>query len=128
MRISDGSADVCSADLLRSGIEKVKHGCGPAGLRARVNGLSRLRVTRFHGRSDTEGPMGAVTSSFSEKSRLSALLEQFSHIQDPRDPWRVAHPLPEVLLLAACGMIPDRADYVPTAAWRSETRRVGKGW
>src|SRR3546814_10599401 len=117
MRISDGSADVCSADLLRSGIEKVKHGCGPAGLRARVNGLSRLRVTRFHGRSDSEGPMGAVTSSFSEKSRLSALLEHFSQIEDPRDPWRVAHPLPEVLLLAVCGTIADCDDYDHIAAW-----------
>src|SRR3546814_9371788 len=61
--------------------------------------------------------MGAVTSSFSEKSRLAALLEHFSQIEDPRDPWRVAHPLPEVLLLAVCGTIADCDDYVPIAAW-----------
>src|SRR3546814_10576657 len=61
--------------------------------------------------------MGAVTSSFSEKSRLAALLEHFSQIEDPRDPWRVAHPLPEVLLLAVCGTIADRDDYDHIAAW-----------
>ena len=42
-----------------------------------------------------------------EKSRLRALLDHFFMIRDPREPWRVAHPLPEVLLLvwrscAAC--------------------------
>src|SRR3546814_10621074 len=61
--------------------------------------------------------MGAVTSSFSEKSRLAALLEHFSQIEDPRDPWRVAHPLPEVLLLAVCGTIADCDDYDHIAAW-----------
>src|SRR3546814_1810520 len=59
---------------LRAGIEKVKHGCGPAGLRTRVNGLSRLRVTRFHGRSDSEGPMGAVTRSEEHTSELQSLM------------------------------------------------------
>lgn len=34
-----------------------------------------------------------------EKPRLKALLEHFASIEDPREPWRVAHPLPEVLLL-----------------------------
>ncbi len=34
-----------------------------------------------------------------EKPRLKALLDHFSTIEDPREPWRVAHPLPEVLLL-----------------------------
>jgi hypothetical protein len=35
----------------------------------------------------------------SDKSRLRALLDHFSIIEDWREPWRVAHPLPEVLLL-----------------------------
>src|SRR3546814_18953214 len=93
-----------------------------------LTGLSRSRVTRFHGRSDSEGPMGAVTSSFPEKSRLAALLEHFSQIEDPRDPWRVAHPLPEVLLLAVCGTIADCDDYDHIHAWgeRTDERRVGK--
>ena len=34
-----------------------------------------------------------------EKSRVRALLDHFAVIEDPREPWRVAHPLPEVLLL-----------------------------
>src|SRR5580692_11876262 len=46
-----------------------------------------------------------------EKSRLRALLDHFAEIEDPREPWRVAHPLPEVLLLAVCGTIADCDDY-----------------
>src|SRR5215207_6491390 len=41
------------------------------------------------------------------KSRLKALLDHFGKIEDPREPWRVAHPLPEVLLLVVCGTICD---------------------
>jgi predicted transposase YbfD/YdcC len=56
-------------------------------------------------------------SPFGEKSRLGALLEHFSRIEDPREPWRVAHPLPEVLLLVVCGTIADCDDYDHIAAW-----------
>jgi predicted transposase YbfD/YdcC len=52
-----------------------------------------------------------------EKSRLRALLDHFAVIEDPREPWRVAHPLPEVLLLAVCGTIADCDDYEGIAAW-----------
>jgi predicted transposase YbfD/YdcC len=52
-----------------------------------------------------------------EKSRLSALLEHLGEIDDPREPWRVAHPLTEVLLLAVCGTICDCDDYDLIAAW-----------
>jgi predicted transposase YbfD/YdcC len=52
-----------------------------------------------------------------EKSRLKALLDHFSEIEDPREPWRVAHPLPEVLLLVVCGTIADCDDYEHIAAW-----------
>lgn len=52
-----------------------------------------------------------------EKSRLKALLEHFSAIEDPREPWRVAHPLPEVLLLVVCGTISDCEDYDLIAEW-----------
>src|SRR3546814_580843 len=71
--------------------------------------------------------MGAVTSSFSEKSRLSALLEHFSQIEDPRDPWRVAHPLPEVLLLAVCGTIADCDDGACPREGGGPHRRLGRG-
>jgi predicted transposase YbfD/YdcC len=55
--------------------------------------------------------------AFGEKSRLGSLLEHFSRIEDPREPWRVAHPLPEVLLLVVCGTIADCDDYDHIAAW-----------
>jgi glycosyltransferase involved in cell wall biosynthesis len=54
---------------------------------------------------------------FGEQSRLRALLDHFSVIEDPREPWKVAHPLPEVLLLVVCGMIADCDDYDHIAAW-----------
>ncbi|MGX7877172.1 ISAs1 family transposase [Mesorhizobium sp. ORM6] len=52
-----------------------------------------------------------------EKPRLKALLEHFSRIEDPREPWRVAHPLPEVLLMVVCGTICDCDDYDLIADW-----------
>jgi predicted transposase YbfD/YdcC len=52
-----------------------------------------------------------------EKSRLRALLDHFSTIDDPRQPWRVAHPLPEVLLMVVCGTIADCDDYEGIAEW-----------
>ena len=52
-----------------------------------------------------------------EKPRLKALLEHFARIEDPREPWRVMHPLPEVLLLAVCGTIADCDDYDHIAVW-----------
>lgn len=51
------------------------------------------------------------------KSRLKALLDHFGEIEDPREPWRVAHPLPEVLLLVVCGTICDGEDYELIAEW-----------
>lgn len=61
--------------------------------------------------------MPAPASVFGETSRLRALLDHFSVIDDPREPWRVAHPLPEVLSLVVCGAIADRDDYDHIAAW-----------
>lgn len=54
--------------------------------------------------------MSTIEAGFGEKSRLKALLEHFSRIDDPRAPWRVAYPLPEILLLAVCGTIADCDD------------------
>jgi predicted transposase YbfD/YdcC len=51
------------------------------------------------------------------KSRLKALLEHFGEIEDPREPWRVAHPLPEVLFLVVCGTVCDCDDYENIAEW-----------
>jgi predicted transposase YbfD/YdcC len=51
------------------------------------------------------------------KSRLRALLDHFAIIDDPREQWRVAYPLPEVLLLVVCGTIADCDDFEGIAAW-----------
>ena len=51
------------------------------------------------------------------RSRLAALLDHFSHVEDPRDVRRILHPLPEVLLLVVCGTIADCDDYEDIAAW-----------
>jgi predicted transposase YbfD/YdcC len=61
--------------------------------------------------------MSVVGAEFGEKSRLRALLDHFSRIEDPREAWRVAHPLPEILLLVVCGTIADCDDYDTIAAW-----------
>jgi hypothetical protein len=59
----------------------------------------------------------SLTAAAPEKSRLRALLDHFAVIEDPRDLWRVAHPLPEVLLLVICSTIADCDDYEGIAAW-----------
>ena len=61
--------------------------------------------------------MSQVAIETLPKSRLKALLDHFGEITDPREPWRVAHPLPEVLLLVVCGTICDCDDYDEIAAW-----------
>jgi hypothetical protein len=53
-----------------------------------------------------------------EKPRLQRLLDRFSEVADPREPWREAHPLPEVLLLVVCGSIASCDDFDDDiAAW-----------
>ena len=61
--------------------------------------------------------MSLAIDFFPERSRLRALLDHFSIIDDPREPWRVAHPLPEVLLLVVCGTIADCDDFDGIAEW-----------
>jgi predicted transposase YbfD/YdcC len=52
-----------------------------------------------------------------EKSRVRALLDHFAIVEDPREAWRVAHPLPEILLLVVSGTIADCDDYEGIAEW-----------
>lgn len=52
-----------------------------------------------------------------DKPRLRLLLDHFALIKDDRDPWRVAHPLPEVLLLVVCGTIAAGDDFEDIADW-----------
>src|SRR6266852_5924631 len=61
--------------------------------------------------------MSLVVVDFAEKPRLRVLLDHFAVIEDPRETWRVAHPLPEVLLLVVCGTIADCDDYEGIADW-----------
>ena len=51
------------------------------------------------------------------KSRLSALLDHFAMVEDPRDVRRISHRLDEILLLVVCGTIADCDDYEDIAAW-----------
>lgn len=52
-----------------------------------------------------------------EKPRLRSLLDHFAIIEDPREQWRVAHPLSEVLLLVVCASIASCDDFDDIAAW-----------
>lgn len=53
----------------------------------------------------------------SDKPRLRLLLDHFALIEDTREAWRVAHPLPEVLLLVVCGTIAAGDDFEDIAEW-----------
>lgn len=61
--------------------------------------------------------MDLSSPELGEGSRLRALLDPFSIIEDGRQPHRVAYPLQEILLLAVCGTIADCDDYDHIAAW-----------
>src|SRR5688572_14561875 len=52
-----------------------------------------------------------------EKPRLRLLLDHFALIEDDREAWRVAHPLPEVLLFVVCGTIAAGDDFEDIADW-----------
>jgi predicted transposase YbfD/YdcC len=52
-----------------------------------------------------------------ERPRLRSLLDHFALIEDSREAWRVAHPLPEVLLLVVCASIASCDDFDDIAAW-----------
>jgi predicted transposase YbfD/YdcC len=54
---------------------------------------------------------------FGDRPRLRSLLDHFAVIDDPREQWRVAHPLPEVLLLVVCASIAACDDFDDIAAW-----------
>ncbi len=61
--------------------------------------------------------MSLAFAVFKEKSRLKSLLDHFAIIEDWREPWRVAHPLREVLLLVVCATMADCDHYDSIAAW-----------
>jgi predicted transposase YbfD/YdcC len=53
----------------------------------------------------------------SERPRLRLLLDHFALLEDDRETWRVAHPLPEVLLLVVCGTIAAGDDFEDIVDW-----------
>jgi predicted transposase YbfD/YdcC len=55
--------------------------------------------------------------TLSEKPRLRRLLDHFAAITDTRERWRVAHPLPEILLLVVCATIAACDDYDDIVEW-----------
>jgi predicted transposase YbfD/YdcC len=58
-----------------------------------------------------------MMDAIGERPRLRRLLEHFAAVADPRESWRVAHPLPEVLLLVVCGTIASCDDYEDIVDW-----------
>lgn len=52
-----------------------------------------------------------------EKARVKSLPDHFSEVEDFRASWRVAHPLPEILLLVVCATIASCDDFEDIAAW-----------
>jgi predicted transposase YbfD/YdcC len=58
-----------------------------------------------------------ATADMDDKPRLRALLDHFSIIEDPREPWRVAHPLAEILLVCVCATICECDDFDSIALW-----------
>ena len=61
------------------------------------------------------------------RARVALLLKHFSRLEDDREPWRVAFPLAEVLLLLTCATIASCDDFderssdhfAPPAAFRA---------
>src|SRR5919198_408887 len=51
------------------------------------------------------------------RARLALLLKHFSNLADEREPWRVAYPLAEVLLLLTCATIASCDDFDEIVAW-----------
>jgi predicted transposase YbfD/YdcC len=61
--------------------------------------------------------MGTIFDEEMPRARLAILLKHFSQIDDDREPWRVAYPLAEVLLLLTCATIASCDDFEDIMAW-----------
>jgi predicted transposase YbfD/YdcC len=61
--------------------------------------------------------MSMILDEEAPRARLALLLKHFSQIDDDREPWRVAYPLSEVLLLLTCATIASCDDFDDIAAW-----------
>jgi predicted transposase YbfD/YdcC len=61
--------------------------------------------------------MDAIFDEETPRASLAILLQHFSQIEDGRDPWRVAYPLEEVLLLLTCATIASCDDFDDIVVW-----------
>ncbi len=65
--------------------------------------------------------MGITTDTFFDeqlpRARLGLLLQHFAELGDDREPWRIAYPLHEVLLLVTCATIASCDDFDDIVAW-----------
>jgi hypothetical protein len=61
--------------------------------------------------------MDAILDGEVPRARLALLLRHFSEIDDGREPWRVAYPLAEALLLLTCATIASCDDFEDIVAW-----------
>lgn len=65
--------------------------------------------------------MNDTTSFFADdeipRARIALLMKHFSKLEDAREPWRVAYPLSEVLLLLTCATIASCDDFEDIVAW-----------
>src|SRR5581483_483343 len=64
-----------------------------------------------------ERAMAMMFDELTPRSRVAVLLKEFSQIDEDREPWRVAFPLAEVLLLLTCATIAECDDFDDIAAW-----------
>jgi predicted transposase YbfD/YdcC len=51
------------------------------------------------------------------RARVAVLLEEFSQLDDDREPWRIVYPLAEVLFLLTCATIASCDDFDDIVAW-----------
>ena len=61
--------------------------------------------------------MDAIFADEMPRSRVAVLLKHFSQLADGREPWRIAYPLAEVLLLLTCATIAGCDDFDEIVAW-----------
>jgi DDE family transposase len=61
--------------------------------------------------------MDAIFEEEVPRARLRLLLRHFSQLKDDREPWRVAYPLNEVMLLVTCATIASCDDFDDIVAW-----------
>jgi len=63
-----------------------------------------------------------------DSPRRQVVLDRFAALEDDCERWRVAHPLPEGLLLVVCGMIGTADDFDEIIEWGETNCRFCGGF